>query len=220
MDRIKTQYQEIFDKFENSSLSELVKRGFCFQYDKEIRNPDVLFVGINPSYTDDTIFHTFYTKEDVKEISYFKSFDNLAKATEKTNLSWTHLDLLVCRETKQANISDVLLKTNEGIDFIYQQLLVSKALLEQINPKIIVVSNTMARKFLGKEKTENANKWLDYSFEFDKTKGTDIITSGKLKDTPVFFSSMLSGQRALDNGSKERLAWQIGLTLDIINKKI
>lgn len=219
MEKIKTQYQEIFNKFENSSFAELVKRGFCFQYDKEITNPDVLFVGINPSYTDNSIIHTFYTKEEVKEISYFKAFEKLANATEIEDLSWTHLDLLVCRETKQANINEVLLKTKEGIDFVYQQLLVSKQLLEQINPKIMVVSNTMARRLLGKEKTKNANKWLDYNFEFDKKIGTNIITEGKLQGTPVFFSSMLSGQRALDNGSKERMIWQIGRTLNLINEK-
>lgn len=219
LEKIKTQYQTIFKEFKNSSFSNLVNRGFCFQYDKDIMNPDVLFIGINPSYTDDSILHTFYTKEEVIEISYFKAFEYLINSTGIKNLKWTHLDLLVCRETNQSNLSEMLLKTKEGVDFIYQQLLVSKQLLEEINPKIIVVSNTMARRFLGKDKTAEADKWLNYDFEFNNDLGTHIVTNGVLKGTPIFFSSMLSGQRALDNGSKERLVWQIGRTLELINEK-
>ena len=46
--------------------------------------------------------------------------------------------------------------------------------------------------------------------EFDDTIGTyRIINNPDFKDTIVFFSGMLTGQRALDNGSFERLKWHL-----------
>jgi hypothetical protein len=51
---------------------------------------------------------------------------------------------------------------------------------------------------------------MGYEFEFDEKLGTDrIITKGDLFGIPIFFSSMLSGQRALDTGSEKRLIWHI-----------
>lgn len=54
-----------------------------------------------------------------------------------------------------------------------------------------------------------------WNFEFCTELGTHkIIRHKTLNGTPVFFTSMLSGQRALDNGSKERLIWHIGKILN------
>jgi hypothetical protein len=41
--------------------------------------------------------------------------------------------------------------------------------------------------------------------------GTPLISSrdGKLKRTPIFFTGRLSGQRALDLGSRKRLLWHV-----------
>jgi len=38
-----------------------------------------------------------------------------------------------------------------------------------------------------------------------------------LKNVPIFFTSMLTGQRALDNGSFERLIWHINFVLGKIS---
>lgn len=63
-------------------------------------------------------------------------------------------------------------------------------------------------------------------FLFDDKIGTHRITGNKefetvLKGTPVFFTSMLTGQRALDNGSFERLGWHINkVKKKFENKKI
>ena len=45
-----------------------------------------------------------------------------------------------------------------------------------------------------------------------KEKGFDYFYLGKLK-IPIFFTGMLSGQRALDRGSKRRLIWQTNKAL-------
>ncbi len=81
-------------------------------------------------------------------------------------------------------------------------------------PKIIVVDNTLARTFLGKDKVGEVDIWLDYEFKFDEEIGTYLWNN-----IPVFFTSMLTGQRALDNGSFERLKWQVKRALKIINER-
>jgi len=59
---------------------------------------------------------------------------------------------------------------------------------------------------------------MDFGFEFDDEIGTyRIIKNDKLKHTPVFFTSMLTGQRALDLGSYERLIWHILFVLKKLN---
>ncbi len=64
---------------------------------------------------------------------------------------------------------------------------------------MVVVNNTLSREFLGKN-----NAWLNYNFEENENIGTQTY-----KNIPFFFTSMLTGQRALDIGSFERLIWHI-----------
>lgn len=116
-------------------------------------------------------------------------------------MQWSHFDLLFLRETNQNNIkqmhNDIL-----GREFLNEQLKISKKVIENSQPKIIVISNAFARDlFLYECKFETF---------FDDTIGThSIINNTQLEGTPVFFTSMLTGQRALDNGSYERLIWHI-----------
>ena len=43
---------------------------------------------------------------------------------------------------------------------------------------------------------------MGFDFIFDEKLGTHkIVNNSELENTPVFFTSMLTGQRALDNGS-------------------
>jgi hypothetical protein len=104
------------------------------------------------------------------------------------------------------------LKRKEGLLFLHEQLMVSKLVIEEIlnkgQPTIFVVNNTLAREFLGKDRPVNYSQdqkhWLDYRFEWKDEVGTYFY-----KGSPFFFTSMLTGQRALDKGSLERLIWHI-----------
>jgi len=125
---------------------------------------------------------------------------------------------MVFRETDQKFIESFLYKENQGVQFIMDQIELAKRRIEHIQPKIIVVSNALARKFMGKDRFSSNDKehnvWMDFKFKFDEEKGTDkIIGSPPLPNTHVFFTSMLTGQRALDNGSRERLIWHINQLL-------
>lgn len=230
-------YQKIWDEYQysqinsrtNNNFDNLLDRGFVFQFDEEIVNPDILFIGINPSYNGKKETSNFYTKAQTSAHPYFKPFSDIETELNEIYdrvISWTHIDLLVFRETQQAFIKDVLLKKRnpEGIDFVYKQLMISRSIIEYFNPKLIVISNALARKFLGYEKTTHNGKaynvWMDFSFKFDQNKGTSQLNSKTNKDFKphCFFTSMLSGQRALDIGSRERLVWHIDYVLRKLEK--
>ena len=217
-------YASTFNKYKNTRVNcssdksedKLIERGLEFQFDEGAKNLDVLFVGINPSYNGIKSEAKHYTKQQSLNHHYFKSFVNIEKSLindYSRSISWSHIDLLVFRETKQSFIKDRLLKHDDGVEFIWQQLQVSKSYLEWLNPKVLVIANSLARTLFGADKKVVKGKvkdeWLGYDFIFDKTSGTRKIANNPGFEPYVFFTSMLSGQRALDNGSKERLVWHI-----------
>lgn len=213
-------YQTIWDKFlslESFEFKDVLKRDFLFQFD-DVKNPDVVFVGINPSYGGGIDDRKTYCIDSLKT-SYFKPFKDILDTIHlnvSREIKWTHLDLLVFRETRQDFITKKLFKNHNGRIFLKEQLVVSISLLEYYNPKIIVVSNALARRLFKKETGIRELDDFGYIFEFNNDFGTDVISKGFLKGTPVFFTSMLSGQRALDTGSRQRLEWHIAKVLEDI----
>ncbi len=181
-----------------------IERGYAVQ--RAIKHGSLLFVGINPSLENknDTSHKRFFyrAEDDIKVHKYFNKFPKIAG---ETNLHWSHLDLLYLRETKQDNIKAVCEDTS-SFPFIKKQLEISKEIIESCKPKIIVVCNAYARDLFDKP------HFLET--EFDDDLGTHRIKDNiHLKGTPVFYSGMITGQRALDNGSYERLVWHINFVL-------
>jgi hypothetical protein len=190
---------------ENHDLSEFLERGYCVP--QSIKMNSIIMIGINPAFGKDALsdnldnyYQDNHNEVNERMIPYFQKMKDLLGV-----LSWSHLDLVYIRETNQNKIVN-LLKTHSGKDFIYQNLMISKEIIEEIQPKIIVVANALARQFLGFKESG----WMDFKFEFDDEIGTyKVVGNPKLENTTIFFSSMLSGQRALDVGSFERLKWHI-----------
>lgn len=187
----------------------------------EVPDNGIIFIGINPSMIKkvrlkliekDDINCEFYklTYDESKEYRYFKKFFDVAR---KTGLNWGHLDILYNRETNQKKVKG-LLKTERGKDFIYKQCMITKTVLDYLidndNPRIFVVTNSFARDLLGryrkKDEPKKPKHWIGYDFIWNERLGTYFY-----KNNPFFFSSMLTGQRALDNGSYERLVWHVNL---------
>ena len=201
---IKSLWEKCLAK-DNKDLSEVLKRGYCLP--DSLKRNSILVIGINPAFGKDALIYNLdnyyndnHNEVDEKVIPYFQKMKDLFE-----DLSWSHLDLLFIRETNQKRIFDIL-KTESGKDFIYQNLMISKEIIEGIKPKMIIVANALARHFLGFKESG----WMDFKFKFDSEIGTyKVVQNPKLADTTVFFSSMLSGQRALDIGSFERLKWHI-----------
>jgi len=192
---------------QNFQHVDYIERGYAVQ--RAIKHDSLLFVGINPSLenkNDTSPKRFFYRAEnDIKIHKYFNKFPKIAS---EANLHWSHLDLLYLRETKQDNIKAVC-EDAFSLPFIRKQLELSKEIIEQCKPKIIVVCNTHARDLFVKS--------FFLQTEFDKEIGTHRIKDNiYLKGTPVFFSGMITGQRALDNGSFERLVWHINYVLNKI----
>lgn len=185
-------------KYETLYNKNLVKRQFASP--DNIEEDALLFIGLNPSNSNTSSILDYYSLEqNSNEHPYFKKFEDIASYC---NTNWTHLDMLFIRETEQKQIGKLL--NGIGLEFICEQLQLSKILIEKSNPKAIVVCNTLSRTFLGADKKNGKNIWLDFEFLFDEELGTY-----RWKNIPVFFSGMLTGQRALDKGSYERLRWHI-----------
>lgn len=174
----------------------------------EIPKTGLLFIGINPSLTrnKEELKKLIGTKPDFgteenKDHKYFKKFIEISEATQ---LPWGHLDIFYLRETSQNSVKD-LLKRENSRDFLNQQWVLTKSILDTLlkgsEKRIVVVSNAFARDII----MGNVNGLgKGYPLEFDERIGTYTY-----KNTIFFFTSMLTGQRALDKGSFERLIWHI-----------
>lgn len=190
----------------------------------KVKQNSILFIGVNPSFgkynKTEQIKNKieFYPQiENQKDIPYFEKFKDISNYVD---VDWTHLDLLFIRETNQKVISKMM-KTKKGIEFISRQLDLSFDIMEKSKPRIIVVANSLASEFFGKMKKKHLNAFksiwkghkLDFNNDFDKQIGTYKISLNN-KEIPIIFSGMLSGQRALDIGSLERLKWQIKMIIN------
>lgn len=181
-----------------------------------------LLVGCNPSFIDGTIisnkeieFYDIQKNDKNKDIPYFTKIKDVVSKCDYP--AWSHLDMLFLRETNQ-KIVEIL--TYSDINFIQEQLDITFDIIEKASPRLIVVANALASEFFGKKKNKHAKLdsiWKGYSLDFDNDFDNEISTykiniGGKM--TPVIFTGMLSGQRALDLGSYERLIWQIKMILE------
>lgn len=206
--------EALWDKHANADKT-FKERGFAVPC--EIKKGGILFLGINPSFDEEEFKKkpdagkVFYPLYDEKPHKYFTKFIDIANDLKE---SWSHIDLLFVRETDQKAVGKLL---SGNVDFFYRQLLISKRIIELAKPNVIVVNNTLARLFLGYHQNEEKDKdvWIGFNFDFDENLGTEkIINHEILSGTPVFFTSMLTGQRALDTGSYRRLKWHINFVLD------
>ena len=178
-----------------------------FRFPTNLVTDSILFIGINPSYNigvnHNEYHNSFYSlNQQGKNHRYFKKFEDIAKHTAS---NWSHIDLFFYQETAQKSFYEILQNQN-GKDFLSQQIQIAKELIIHIKPKLIVVANTLARDLMLKEHDLGVNF---FDFKFNEVLGTYQISNTELKDTPIFFTSMLTCQRALDNGSFERLKWHI-----------
>ena len=197
--------RKIWDQAKYVSI-ESKNRGFAVQDDIEYNS--LMFIGINPSYNG-IPGNLFYDNSHGETHKYFKKFIEISS---EVGLNWSHLDLLFLRETNQKEVKS-LGENNLGHIFYDEQLKISKKIIETTKPKIIVVNNTYARDLLHSQSFTTPK----YDFEFDEKIGTERIVNNEiLNGVPIFFTSMLTGQRALDLGSYKRLIWHIKYVMKMI----
>ena len=93
------------------------------------------------------------------------------------------------------------IKENGNLNqFALDQISIFKDALTAVNPKCIVVTNASGSEIIREQ--------FDVNLQWDNKRGFHWFKYGDAK-IPIFFTSMLSGQRALDRWSYERLIWHI-----------
>jgi hypothetical protein len=190
----------------------------------------IVFVGINPSFSEHAHKHIFRetelgTKDSSKfflwkniannqdniklcleserlaheKHSYFKPFRNIA---EELNVPHEHLDLFLYKLTSQEQFKKLIYDNGELNQFALDQLDIFYDALAKTKPKVIVIANAHG--------AEIVNNRFSELLRYDKKKGFHYFTLNNGTEAPIFFSSMLSGQRSLDVWSRQRLQWHIG----------
>ena len=214
-------HNKVIELWENQDISKRVPLFYS-----DLKKNSLLFIGLNPSFSEtgfkrilkDTDYENIvsdledyfsfdkFEKKKIKDFQkigqisrekyqYFTKFKDLSEAIK---CDWEHIDLLFMRQTNQKEV-EKMLKING--QFIREQIDLTTGLIKTLTPKMIVVENAFVSRIL-KEKLEL--KWDDNigTYRFDEK-------------TPTFLSGMLTGGRALDLGSYDRLKWH----LKFVNKK-
>ena len=150
------------------------------------------------------------------------------------NSAMAHLDLLFVNERTQTTIIKAM--ANERFkDFAKEQLLLSVDMMRAVEPKAIIVCNTLARDLLMKcfprkyDQFDPMEKVEDYHFydclkeeifeiepqgyiQFDNRIGTYRIYGIRKendKGIPIFFCGTFSGRRPIDKGTYALLKWHV-----------
>lgn len=137
---------------------------------------------------------------------YYPFFAPHRALAQVLETSWEHFDIFAYRETEQANMRTLALLSGDKIElteFGQAQFALFEELLLLARPSAVIVVNALASQvYLTKR-----------SPVFDSSVGYYRDSSAKESPFPVFFSGMLTGARALDRFSKDRLFWQVANAL-------
>jgi hypothetical protein len=142
--------------------------------------------------------------ESLREtLPYFNKIQDMVNNNEIEK--YECIDLFYERKKTQSELLSISKNNGDSVelsDFGEKQFEITKKVIEKINPKIIVVINALASKIF-------RNKYNITDNDFDDEIGTYKKKIFNDQETIIFFSGMLSGQHALDNGSFNRLKWHI-----------
>jgi hypothetical protein len=173
--------------------------------------------------------------EDKERYSYYSLFPKICKTLQLDIEDWNHIDLLPFRQRNQnrlisdfqldTNISDWVIGGNTKKDIIKDCVSIFLGLIEYLRPKVIVVVNG----FISKKIIENTGSYYvdgyrksiittpteseDFSLYLSHAPNECHRILKARNEYPLLLSSMVTGQRALDLGSRERLIWHIGQIL-------
>jgi hypothetical protein len=204
---------------------EAIPRLWPLQY--QIMEPGkLLFVGLNPSHNQrDSQLLSIQVGQGIDPLSdehaniilrrdeesmglhggklhpYFRQFTRFDPTGK-----WNHIDLFAIRHTNQSEVVAAL-QLNEEVGlsslFVREQIELTLSLTAELRPPAVVVVNafgsSIVKRYLQKQ---NSNFALD-----DETGFYWSTINGRR--VPFFFSGMLTGQRAIDNHSLERLIWHV-----------
>lgn len=233
-DRIHQEYLDYFNKRRENNTSTPDMELYTLEDDL---SSGILFVGMNPSGADESHYEAnnkdksnrkrkdeVYIYEDI-DTPYFKAIKQLLAEIHKNGDNTIHakysvLDLIGIVGKKQNVLQDEYL--GKEYESLYNDMIAVffKTILH-LRPKVIVVINAFVGNcFKGKRSKEfpspdcRIKEWVKKLSPCEKFGGYEIniakpesTEDNEPLTTHIFFSSMLSGSRALDCGSRENLAW-------------
>lgn len=133
--------------------------------------------------------------------SHYQFYRRFRDIAEHLGCEWEHVDLFFYRHRDQGeflNLIEDSRKAGAFTEFGQRQLSIARRLIECVKPGLVLVANAKAASIFENE----------YQAKFDDHHGFHYAKIGGCM-TPVFLSSMLTGQRALDNHSFKRLKWHM-----------
>lgn len=161
-------------------------------------------ISSNPDLIDDCIKMENYAYQN-----YSQYFGRPIEIAKKVGLEWQHIDLFLYKETSQSDFMNRVRSKGVLNEFGMDQIKLFEEILVQIEPRCVVVTNATASEIL--------REYIKDDLSWDAERGFHWFTRGG-KKIPMFFTSMLSGQRALDRWSYERLVWHIGQAVNAHKK--
>jgi hypothetical protein len=202
----------------------------------DFKKDALVFVGMNPSFSArgfrtilkdteyanidpptffrwNTIFQNQSLVDDCIKIEIFAQtrysqyFKRPIEISKKLGIDWQHIDLFLYKETSQADFMRRIMDGKRLNQFALDQIALFEEILVKIEPRCIIITNAFGSELL-REHIKDDLAW-------DEERGFHWFTRGG-KRAPMFFTSMLSGQRSLDRWSYERLVWHIG---QVVNEK-
>jgi len=206
--QFQTELNQLFEKYQDAFelpyLNEIVARKPLFS--ETPMTAEVLITSINPSYRKrqdhlSAASYDFYSKAALKD-AYFKKYHNLFKAYIE-HYNFAYLDLFYQRHTEQKDLK-LFLSEDQGVQFLKDQITLSRKRIQQLSPKLIFVFNRYAANFwdLKPEKgIYTQAPWLGFTYEtISELDGlyriTGSLLSNKipepLKGNLVYFSTFLS----------------------------
>ena len=204
----KDKLDRLWDSIQNS-YKEMKERGYAIE--REVIKESILFISMNPSFSKDawnngnsngSIFYDIPNDPKKETNPFFVAINAFYGELAVPKPPLAHHDLLFIRETNQKSVLSCR-KDSQLNGFYNGQLDISKEIIINSKPVLIVVLNAGARKLF-----EQLFKDSQCEPPYNEDLGAYIYRIGK-NETPVLFSGMLSGQRALDLGSKRSLKWHI-----------
>jgi hypothetical protein len=158
-------------------------------------------------YDLDSVNSNIKTLGDIHKVfrqnySYFKKFNHIA---DQLNVTIEHLDLLPVRETSQKLVVKLLSQNQEFTNACFDIFL---SALKQISPKAIIIENSFIRDLLINSSHPEIRNYFP-SYDFKSFKSSDVGTPINKYGMAVYYTSMLTGQRAIDLGSYNRLIWSL-----------
>lgn len=167
----------------------------------------VLFVGINPSFDENNTGSCYGCVRPSEGWGYEHPYFVKPKLLNERigDSGFSHVDLFSVRSRHQWRVRQLVDCSKSRAFFVEKQYELFRKIVDGTMPRCIVVINGMASglirdgKVLGK-------------MQHDDELGVDMYEVNG-KRIPVFYSGMLSGAHALDNGSFDRLLWHIKYVL-------